>query len=44
MVTIHDVPCLSCQHGYAGQHECDEPRYCACDHTEAHAIPPDKTG
>lgn len=37
MATFQDVPCLSCQRGYTTKHKCDEPDYCACDRTAAHA-------
>lgn len=37
MSDIHEVPCLSCQHGYGRAHHCDIPDYCACDQTGLHS-------
>lgn len=36
MFSIEDVPCLDCQHGYAGAHRCEIPDYCACDRWRNH--------
>jgi hypothetical protein len=36
---ITDVPCLSCQRGYAGTHRCDAPDRCACDRYAQHKNP-----
>lgn len=39
--SIHDVPCVPCQHGYGGPHGCESPDYCPCERAQAHVIPPE---
>jgi hypothetical protein len=35
-VRIGDVPCEKCVTGYGHPHECESPRYCACDQAALH--------